>query len=136
MDTSKEYIKMCGKATDVQELRPVSIDWELGDYYSFEDGDFGVTGVPNGYDDYFIKHHQGEIWLPRQDQLQEMVECWTTNPVEKILRFAQGVYTYPQLEETEENQRYYFKFSSMEQLWLAFVMKEKYGKTWNGEEWT
>ena len=25
--------------------------------------------------------------------------------------------------------------SSMEQLWLAFVMKSKYNKTWNGEDW-
>ena len=24
---------------------------------------------------------------------------------------------------------------SMEQLWLAYVMKEKFGKIWNGEEW-
>lgn len=24
---------------------------------------------------------------------------------------------------------------TMEQLWLAFVMKEKYGKIWNGKEW-
>ncbi len=26
-------------------------------------------------------------------------------------------------------------FTSMEQLWLAFVMKEKYNKVWDGEEW-
>ena len=25
--------------------------------------------------------------------------------------------------------------SSMEQLWLAFVMSEKYNKIWNGKEW-
>ena len=24
---------------------------------------------------------------------------------------------------------------SMEQLWLAFVMKDKYKKVWNGEDW-
>jgi len=23
----------------------------------------------------------------------------------------------------------------MEQLWLAFVMKEKHNKTWNGKDW-
>lgn len=27
------------------------------------------------------------------------------------------------------------QFTSMEQLWLAFVMKEKYNKTWDGNEW-
>ncbi len=25
--------------------------------------------------------------------------------------------------------------TSMEQLWLAFVMKEKHGKTWDGNQW-
>ena len=30
---------------------------------------------------------------------------------------------------------YFEPLNSMEQLWLAFVMKEKYNKTWNGEEW-
>jgi hypothetical protein len=24
---------------------------------------------------------------------------------------------------------------SMEKLWLSYVMKEKYGKSWNGQEW-
>jgi len=24
---------------------------------------------------------------------------------------------------------------SMEQLWLAFIMSEKYGKVWNGDDW-
>ena len=24
---------------------------------------------------------------------------------------------------------------SLEQLWLMYVMKEKFGKTWNGEAW-
>ena len=24
---------------------------------------------------------------------------------------------------------------SMEQLWMAFYMKEKYNKVWNGEKW-
>ena len=28
-----------------------------------------------------------------------------------------------------------YNFPLMEQLWLAFVMKEKFGKVWNGEDW-
>jgi len=27
------------------------------------------------------------------------------------------------------------QFTSMEQLWLAFVMKEKYGKVWDRKDW-
>jgi hypothetical protein len=28
-----------------------------------------------------------------------------------------------------------FIFNSMEKLWFAFVMKEEYNKTWDGEKW-
>ena len=34
-----------------------------------------------------------------------------------------------------EGKKYFLQFSSFEQLWLVFVMKEKYGKTWNGQDW-
>jgi len=27
------------------------------------------------------------------------------------------------------------RFLSMEQLWLGFVMKERFGKCWNGDNW-
>ena len=41
-----------------------------------------------------------------------------------LLRFAPSFTTQAQ----------YTTFS-MEQLWLAFVMKDKYDKTWDGKEW-
>jgi len=69
------------------------------------------------------------FWLPTQDQLQEMFyEKDNYNksmyPVlESLYAFACSMYTksYPP--------------TSMEQLWLAFVMKEKYKKVWNREDW-
>lgn len=66
------------------------------------------------------------VWLPRQDQLQEMivkvVDYETTAELEgKFHKFLVW------LDEWD--------FASMEQLWLAFVMKEKYNKSWNGKEW-
>jgi len=30
---------------------------------------------------------------------------------------------------------YWKEFTSMEQLWLAFVMFERFGKYWTGTEW-
>ena len=36
-------------------------------------------------------------------------------------------------EEGDEACHY---FTSLEQLWLAFLTKEKYQKIWTGEEWT
>jgi len=38
--------------------------------------------------------------------------------------------------KAKKNQEYWKLFKSMEQLWLAFCMAEKYNKTWNGETWT
>ena len=34
-----------------------------------------------------------------------------------------------------KNLLYIIDLKSMEQLWLAFVMKEKYEKTWDGTNW-
>jgi len=64
------------------------------------------------------------IWLPRQDQLQEMVR--DLFPVSWVLakEFAEKAYHL----SADTNM-------SMEQLWLAFVMKEEFGKVWTGEEW-
>ena len=68
------------------------------------------------------------LWLPRQDQLQEMISIYPTQ-----FRADSSVPWHSFLADdiTVEG-----KFDSMEQLWLAFVMKEKYNKVWNGEEWT
>ena len=72
------------------------------------------------------------IWLPRQDQLQEMVRgekhmhllahlfaLWCHGGED----FGKMVYGFPNC------------LWSMEQLWLAFVMKEKFNKVWSGDRW-
>ena len=124
MDTSETYIKMCEKAGEIQTesyrcLMPDDMVAHRFAHYittiwRHERG--SMTTIP---------YSQTFIWLPRQDQLQEMV--LESNHPDELLKiighfhdFACGV--TPQ-------------FDSMEQLWLAFVMKEKYKKTWNGEEW-
>jgi hypothetical protein len=35
----------------------------------------------------------------------------------------------------QSNQGYWGNFTSWEQLWLAFVMKEKSNKIWDGKQW-
>jgi len=137
MDTSKEYIKQCEKAVEIQALYSSNIEWLAGDYYSYLDKTHHYEGkYPGGvwaegwtcnisYNDseYGLDARGNKhTWLPRQDQLQEMV---------KDKRLSWSAYLHD-----------FFNFSipypkdwSMEQLWLAFVMKEKYDKTWNGEDW-
>ena len=99
MDTSETYIKMC----DCEEIQE-------GTAYLLDGSDFRT---PNG------------IWLPRQDQLQEMVsyigDTWVIE--QYFHNYLHSIYTHERKD-------------SMEQLWLAFVMKEKHNKVWDGDKWT
>lgn len=72
------------------------------------------------------------VFLPRQDQLQEMVggEWWRT-----LEWFNSFVYCCVSDATFYGTRGPLFKVGSVEQLWLAFVMHEKFGKVWNGEAW-
>ena len=125
MDVSPEYIKMrlaaipdLGRGTHylatfcgTSDLRSF-ID-KKGDWYVWTDED-----------PYYCQ-------LERQDQLQEMV---SKDMNELILLFWNKV-AYVNDGKTFSNPFYIIDFTSMEQLWLAFVMKEKYNKVWGGNDW-
>jgi hypothetical protein len=127
VDISKTYTKMCDKSTEIQILKPHYLEGEFvsnrEDFEVQQAGDW----LPNSDEQY--------IWLPRQDQLQEMIrqsfetelerECLNVwyNVNQRFFSFWRDSPTLEQLHGT------------MEQLWLAFVMKEKYNKVWNGKDW-
>lgn len=129
MDTSKEYILMCEKAVEIQEL------WkkQAGDIFAqgYPRGNTLIVGFHCTFSE-VDEHYPDRVWLPRQDQLQEMVE----NNISDFLEFcfapnsccgcSRTVSTFIKIK---------FKNLSMEQLWLAFVMKEKFNKVWNGTDW-
>ncbi len=157
MDKTKEYISMCEKAVEIQRgwkskkvyigdtifvkylvetifitREPIfSNDKDEGgcdrEYIQFEETiPSKVLLIKVFAKEAFYKYDDGElnvIWLPRQDQLQEMYDN------------GQGF--------THQNLEHFFRwyksgigqFSSMEQLWLVFVMSEKYNKIWNGKDW-
>ena len=116
MDTSQEYVRMCEKATEIQPPAEISVDrtnhanfWQRS-----PDGD---------------AYHY--IWLPRQDQLQELVggDKYST-----FYELVESLSSYEMLDQSPYN-----PFSdiqpSMEIVWLAFVMHQKYGKRWDGADW-
>ena len=159
MDTSETYIKMCEKAEEIQKIwEPEECDYtaydarstcamvsyERSDKFEFKvgcigDSNGGVFGFRyrehkrliiernwyNRDNDIFESEYYWSIWLPRQDQLQEMVTVSQPQELLSLIYHWMG---------SEEFSNYVFTFDSMEQLWLAFVMK-KYNKTWNGEDW-
>lgn len=122
MDTTEQYIKMCEKAEEIQQHRGED-KWEDGDWYTCTTGHgpFTAAWTDNEDEPYTMFKPQ---WLPRQDQLQDMmVDC------EDVQVAHHRLY---QLAEFWIG----LDVSTYEQLWLAYVMFELHGKSWNGENWS
>jgi hypothetical protein len=166
MDTSKKFIELCEKATEIQDL------WQYddGDFYChrfteknlsdqrFKDmigKEINMTlciscNVKDSYGDQYVSEYnpKGEnVWLPRQDQLQSLYAegRFSVDGVSELMTdFYEFCYPWDRLgtmplpvaaREAEREDKYVRQFISMEQLWLAFVMKENFKKIWNGSEW-
>ena len=138
MDKTDQYIKQCKAALEIQDI------WnkKYGDYVSIEDAP--MYGKVSIIIDSFIRNKEegrkwyaGKpdfnvqckgicTWLPRQDQLQDMLNDIFMDPTPRKL-------TYEFWDWIASTSPKYNK--SMEQLWLAFVMHEEYNKIWNGSKW-
>jgi hypothetical protein len=135
---------MCEKATEIQAIwhsleligtlpsnKGFGLHYEKG-----YDGSFCWDGESVYCVDYeyCTSYKPTDIWIPRQDQLQEMIGEFPRNFERFADEAGQNAFDYSQ-EEMGDYQIYDTGCTSMEQRWLAFVMKEKYQKTWNGENW-
>ncbi len=130
MDVSPEYAKMCTAAAEIQQARPKVSRFALADF--FECPNHGIIllawmaigqccGTP--------ENPVPKVWLPRQDQLQGMVdEDWGND----IASFAFAFHVF--IHE-DRGRKLSCVGYTWEQLWLAYVMYEKYQKCWTGEEW-
>ena len=148
MKITERYIKMCEKAEEIQrEWKPqrgdrciekkgktvypllvIEIDFIYCSDYGLRV--FTVHGE-------LIKVLQSDLtWLPTQEQLQEMYMNMSPDIdwVEKGAVTLESDFSYV---VTEENWEYFVQFGTMNELWLAFVMWERYGKVWDDEkeEW-
>ena len=136
MDTSKKYIKMC----DCIEVQSCKSGLDRNDFFRINYDN--IPDLTNFV--FFVTGHIGDlsvgkeaIWLPRQDQIQEMLVqiplgVSVDNDWQKVcIGFVRYVTT----------SAYYFfhvekgLYGSMEQLWLAYYMHEKHGKVWDGDRW-
>ena len=119
MDTSKQYIEMCD-CPEIQgqvNLIPLMLTGAPTDN----------NGIALGVRNLDII---GGVWLPHQDQLQEMITAdlygWKRINAKDRLEFF---YCFV----NDITPRWLLIETSMEQLWLAFVMKEKHDKVWDGK---
>ena len=117
---------------EIQGQRPVGNLYLEGDYAARKNhaNEWYITlCVPNykGKNRSIYFKSKDSIWLPRQDQLQEMVAHSSRNWLLRELSdfgFDWDSRFGPILV-----------FGSIEQLTLAFVLKEKYQKICNGDKW-
>jgi hypothetical protein len=126
MDKSSPYIKMCESANVIQkQWKP-----EFGDF--FVSMSLGLTSQSQPITSDLEKKVSylktiKAVWLPRQDQLQEMVMENYAMPWDLAIAFSNDL--------MGEDASYFEKFDSMEKLWLAFIMLEKYKRKWKEGEW-
>jgi hypothetical protein len=141
VDISPEYIKMCEKAKEIQGkwvpqpwdfiYNPNALDFdpdlERGDEHFWSILPRGIAdgGVYGPYvEDGKVEdgRYANIIFLPRQDQLQDMVQDGSPFTIEEIFH-EWFVEVGCKCE------------GSWAQHWLAFIMWNVHGKTWNGEDW-
>src|ERR1035437_3208234 len=151
MDTSKEYIKMCDRAEEIQVLRIKELDqvhslmYMYGDYFyrSLIEKWFIVEpNIPKANTMDSIEHRRvhlpGDIWLPRQDQLQDIHGDHYSHlngvkhPYNFISWLLQGYKNKEQFDYTPYTSIKYM-IDTWEKFWLVFVMYECYQKLWNVE---
>ena len=132
MDFSRKYIKMCAEAKEIQtEFRG-----HYDDYVYIEWGEQYIEQSKNSNGVFIFDFCRGFniirkiVWLPRQDQLQEMLSPFYVDENGKVdwREMHEALLNYlPILIEID----------TPEQAWLHLVMKAKYNKVWDDkkEKW-
>jgi hypothetical protein len=129
MDTTKTYIAM-SNCEEIQGNAPEFYRVELTGTPPFSEP---VTLV---HQEFFApvteKHFDRMVWLPRQDQIQEMLGATLpTELLSRLLNWFKPPELFAGIKPPD-----ILQFTSMEQLWLSFYMWECHSKVWDGDKWT
>lgn len=141
MDTSERYIEMCRAAEEIQKTWTPELGDMIHNYDSDRTAGLNEISLPAGL--IFaarmaagIRQDPPVVWLPRQDQLQDMVRCG--DDCHDFMLLMDEFYEYSVSVDSEEpflNRSVSRYCSSMEQLWLAYAMARTHEKWWDGSEW-
>ena len=121
---TKNYIKMCEKFKKLQE------DWQPkeGDRFVYKNDI--TSGVVIWFDEGEYLHLEDKIYLPTQEQLQEMMI--NKKDYKDWIDLLEGMWYEFGCNFRHQNLSIY---SSFTEVWLALVMYERYHKIWTGEKW-
>ncbi len=149
------YTKMCDCDEVQKDWKPKEGDkfYILEGYYSnglelyngewtADKGEIVVIGsdmsVCNDYPDKQIRKDGSKfsfdngkyIWLPRQEDIQKMIEDLAKYMFEEIYQPMDADYWIMHYNDIDNEELRMIKEDTWEQLWLAFYMKEKHNKIW------
>ena len=132
MDTSEQYIKM--RLAAVPDLGMGKPPDARSDYWHTDSVFTDAIG------NWYYSTVDDTTQLERQDQLQEMLRLSDRQLMKQFRDFLiwiTGTGPSPKYPGGfyPRSKPYGHFLPTFEQLWLAFVMKEKYNKVWDGEEW-
>jgi len=121
---TKNYIKMCEKNDDLQkQWLPIIPDLCIHNHK--------IRWLLRFTKDIFEIDKNIDKWLPTIEQLFEIV--LTLKEYKQDIKDLNWYMIFSDIEEfTEEC----WKFYSMQEIILAFVMYKKYSKIWTGDKWT
>ena len=146
MDFTKQYVDMCLGATKIQSLRGID-KWINGDFYVDDIILRPTTPVDHvvfedSSDEPMEMYHP--IFLPRQDQLQDMLE-WKHQSRAMLVNMTNWCNDGHCISKCDERagmmpfgesiETYHMKDWSPEQLWLSYIMYKKYNKQWIDNNW-
>jgi len=123
--TTKNYKKMCEKATEMQRAwRPEDMDF----FCYTKSREIGQACIDNKRrtQEEWTENLKYQFWLPTQEQLQDIGSLMCNFPCQ-VLTFLNGW--------IKENNVHLSEYKSMEELWLSYVMKERWNKKWTGDNW-
>jgi len=147
MDSTNRYAIMCQKAEEIQNLwRPKQCDFiinltDIEEGLSFCKPAESLIQVANMYyeekdNENYLREceevKEEALWLPRQDQLQKIIEPDNSRIHSIMINVIESQYNDVSKQTMVSAPE---MFHSMEQLWLAYIMREKFNKLWNEEEW-
>ncbi len=136
MDTSPVYVQMCRQAKEIQET------WKpaVGDFYNSHRVNVVCTQELIEAISSDIREHRAYTWvtwLPRQDQIMELLGYTTATP----LGILDGIWMTVCSLTTGKNKcklkvsEEHFVTESFEEFLLKVLVADRWGKVWNGDDW-
>ena len=130
MDTSEGYIEMCN-CHEIQNYRK--------GFSSGEEGELWL--IVNSVQSRSGKVYVGGLWIPRLDQLQDMLKsipwemAYRDEKYGYMARILRDFAPWIGAKSIERTTPIHFHAPSAEQVFLELLMYELHGKKWNEKEW-